>query len=171
MTDSTPFDNAKLTIRKAYPQDAPALAAMLVALCEFEGTQTPFDALKYAKTIQRLIESDNSNYFFLIAESDDVPLGFISYYFGYDLSSLSQGAHVGDLFIRDEWRNAKIGSKLMAAVAKQVMHQSGQWISLTALKTNSHAKDFYEKRGGIAVPVQFYAWGQKGLEKLIKAAS
>lgn len=171
MADSIALDNETLVIRSAYPQDAPAIAAMLSALCQFEGTATPFDALDYAKHIKRLLENEKADYHFVMAELGGKPAGFVSYYFGFDLASLSQGAHVGDIFIRDEFRNHKIGSKLMAKVAERVLHQSGQWISLTALKSNELAKHFYEKRSAVAVPVQFYAWGQQGLESLIKKAA
>lgn len=171
MTDSKKPDNAAVIIRPAYPQDAAAIAAMLSALCAFEGTPTPFTAIEYARHIKTMLESDKSDYQFVMAELDAKPVGFISYYFGFDLSSLSQGAHVGDIFVREEFRKHKVGSKLMAKVAERVLHQSGQWISLTALHSNEDAHNFYQKRSGIAVPVQFYAWGQQGLERLMQKAA
>lgn len=170
MPDSTSFDNAKLTIRRAYPQDAPAIAAMLSALCAFEGTQTPFKPIDYARAIERLIDAKEPNYHFIFAEYDGAPAAFISFYFGYDLSSLAQGAHVGDLYVREQFRGTSLGTKLMAAVGKRVLHQSGQWISLTALRSNERAREFYKKRQGVEVPIEFYAWGQQGIERLMKHA-
>ena len=171
MADSEKPDNAKLTIRNAYPQDAPAIAAMLTALCLYESTPTPFDAIDYTRNIKALIEKNDANYFFLMAEYGEKPVGFVSYYFGYDLTSLAQGAHVGDLFIRDEFRGDGIGTQLLGKVSERVLRQSGQWISLTALRTNEKANAFYTNLNGVPVPVQFYAWGQQGLEHIMKSAT
>ena len=168
MPHSAPFDNAKLIIRGAYPQDAPAIATMLIALCEFEGTQVAHPPLHFAQTIEKLIQQTDASYFFITVEYDGKPIGFISYYFGYDLSSLAKGAHVGDLFVREEYRGASLGSKLMAKVGEHVLRASGQWISLTALRSNEKARDFYKARGGVEVPVTFYAWGQQGIERIMK---
>ena len=170
MKDSQSVDNPKLKIRNAYPQDATAIAAMLVMLCKHEDTPIPFSAVQYASRIRSLIEQPQVSYHFLLAECDSRPVGFISYYYGYDLSSLSQGAHIGDLYVREPFRDKKIGTMLLASVAENVLKQSGEWISLTALRSNELAHAFYQKRGAADVPVRFYAWGQKGLKNLVKTA-
>lgn len=159
-------DKQEICIRMAYPQDAAEIAVMLMALQAHEHTSTGITLDAYTSTIARLITQAPSQYYFTVAEKNERLIGFVSYYFGYDLSTLAKGTHIGDIFVADAMRGQGIGTRLMGYVATKTLSECGYWISLTNVAHNKDAHAFYASLHAFEVPVRFLAWGKTALQQL-----
>ncbi|SIQ18761.1 GNAT family N-acetyltransferase [Maribacter ulvicola] len=93
-------------------------------------------------------KNPSQNQYILIAEADGDFLGFMCAYFNHDdqYGTLLDNLHVG--------LNAQgkgIGTKLMAALAKEVLRRDGtNDFYLWVLDTNAAAISYYERLGGVA---------------------
>lgn len=102
----------------------------------------------------------------LVAQREERVIGLVLYYWGFDTVSASYGYHLADIIVTKTSRNNRIGLQLMQALAKEVLREDGQWISLTVLEKNHAAKQFYKKLGMTKVAVDFLAIGPQALTKL-----
>jgi len=101
----------------------------------------------------------------LVALQGEQVVGAILYYWGFDTVSASDGFHLADIVVVPAQRACGIGSTLFRALAAQCLQDGGQWISLTVLKKNARAQQFYQRHGMVEIDVNFYAIGPKGLAR------
>lgn len=106
-----------------------------------------------------------------VAVTDDIPVGFTFYYFGYDLSSESYGFHLADFAVHANFRRRHVGTQLLAHVAQNCLKHDGKWISLTSAKTNRAAQWFYQKAGLQKVEVDFYGMGPRAMNQFLEQAA
>lgn len=152
------------SIRDATQRDIPAIASLLDQLNRFEGyTQTTnASALEAA-----LFSPDNEvKLAALTAVIDNTPVGTLLYYPGYDTLSASYGYHLADMVVDKNHRTQGIGKALVKALAKKTLAEQKAWISLTALKQNVEATQFYHSLGMSEVSVDFFAMGKTKLAQL-----
>lgn len=153
-----------IRIRAATHSDLTAIADLLLELSRAEGGTT---AIGEEELAQAMFAPDaRVQLYALVAEREGAILGTILYYWGYDVSTASDGIHLADMIVTQAAQRQKIGSKLYTALARQCLAQGGQWISLTALKSNATAKKFYRNQGMKQIAVDFFAIGPTGLTKL-----
>lgn len=134
----------KLAIRTIGMQDAAAVAKMAQRLAASEGEgKTEFNE----EAIRRDVLSPNPHCAIWVAEAGGQPVAFLMAYPGYDMLSASTGWHLGDLWVEPGFRRQGIATQLVLALAAQAKAHGSQWISLTRLKRNHEAKDFYTKLG------------------------
>lgn len=153
----------KPEIRFASVKDADDIVVMLEALAMHEGGPKP---LLTKEVLIRDMLSEQTKpkerpYIVKVADAgEDGLAGVVFYYPGYDLATGTYGMHLGDIYVRADYRRTGLGKRLMGEVARSVLAQKGQWISWTAIKSNKEAKRFYKAVNATSLKtVQFYAMG------------
>ena len=145
-------DKPSLAIRRAYPHEMEAVAAMARALAAEEGETSRATAEACAQAAVT----------FWVATEGAEPLAFAMTYSGYDLASASAGTHLGDIYVLPAYRRRGVGRALLVAIAQE----AGGWLSFTVLEGNKTAQGFYAALGAQPVPVRFMAFGPEGLARV-----
>jgi ribosomal protein S18 acetylase RimI-like enzyme len=92
-------------------------------------------------------------------------VGLVLYYWGYDTVSASHGYHLADIIVEPAQRGQGVGRALFSALAAQCLGEDGQWVSLTVLKKNDRARQFYKALGMVEISIDFFAIGPQGLAR------
>lgn len=156
--------SASSFIRAGVERDIPAIAGLLNALNQSEGyaTITNEAALRAA-----LFGADREVALHaLVAVEDEAVIATLLYYAGYDTLSASVGYHLADMVVAHQHQRRGVGKMLVQALAKQVLAEGKEWVSLTALTRNDAARGFYRSLGMTQVDVAFYAMGKTVLAQL-----
>lgn len=90
-----------------------------------------------------------------------------------ELQQRGYSAEIGALYVLADAQGRGVGTALMAALARALRQQGHDAVSLWVLHTNTHARRFYEWRGGEVVGATGYgsprpevAYGWRDLEAL-----
>ncbi len=151
-------------IRSATRSDATAIAALLQALYHAEGNPVAVDT---ADLQRRLFDAPRGlDVRALVACDGDTVVGTLVYYAGYDVLSASDGYHLADMIVAEGHRRRGVAKALFKALAKQALAEAKEWVSLTALRSNGVAKQFYASLGMTQVDVDFFAIGKTALGRL-----
>lgn len=153
-----------LEIRAALFTDCDAIAALLTELHQTEGYNVIADAGKVARALFVTVQEVQLSA--LVAVRNDVIVGVLLYYPGYDTLSATYGNHLADIIVTKEARTQGVGKALVSALAKSTLAVNKEWVSLTALASNASAQVFYKSLGMSQVPVQFFAAGRQALSQL-----
>ena len=137
-------NDAMLSIRNATAADAAEIVDMVGLLCLHE--EKPLPAFTVEDFLRDCLGSHPA-FSTLVAECDDKLVGYISFYWGYDLETACRGLHIADLFVQSVDRRAGVGGMLVAAVAKHCKNDGGNWVQWFCQKTNRLAFDFYQHLG------------------------
>ena len=139
-----------LAIEGGQPQDAPALAAMIRALAEYErlshlcvGTEDELRAALWGP--DRAAEV-------LIARVDGVPVGFALFFHTFSTFLARRGLWLEDLFVYPDHRGAGIGKALLRAVAAIACDRGCGRFEWSVLDWNAPALRFYESLGATVMP-------------------
>jgi GNAT superfamily N-acetyltransferase len=138
------------TIRQARPADAETIVALAHALDRAEGK--PEGPITAQDVLQTGFGEDAA-FRAVIAEEDDVALGFATYQRRYDIEQAARGLYVGDLYVEPAARRRGIGRALMAAIARVCLEDGGRYLSWNAMEDNAEALAFYRRIGGVIEPV------------------
>ena len=152
------------TIRPAIPEDSAAIALLMSELNREEG----YDVVSDANQITAALFGKNAptSLHALVAQAGEGVAGALLYYAGYDTLSASYGYHLADMIVTKNHRSLGIGRALVKALAAQTLVQEKAWISLTVLKRNTAAREFYTALGMTQVDVDFFAIGKNALAQL-----
>jgi len=136
-----------MEITQPQPSAVDRLAAYWVALATDQrqyGSRLLADENRQAvaETISRHIVADE----LLVAREDDELLGFVMY-------TLEDGRYVQNeqtgmivnLYVRPDWRNDGVGSKLLAAAEAELAADGAETVSLEVLAANDDARRFYRR--------------------------
>jgi GNAT superfamily N-acetyltransferase len=83
----------------------------------------------------------------LIYNDSGEPAGFLLYYHNYSSWRARSGIYMEDLFIREPDRNKGYGTKLMRAVAREVLRSDGVRLDWSAVTWNEKSIGFYKSLG------------------------
>lgn len=160
---NAPHKHQRVSIHKAAPKDAGAIAALAVQLAGHEGQ----DTLACEASICKLIEASSEPRCHVIAADTDLGLAaFAIYYPGYDLTSDTYGFHLSDICVDEALRGQGIGRQMMAHIARHAIGEQREWVSLTAIKRNETAQWFYQSLGFSKIDVHFWAAGKEALASI-----
>jgi len=131
-------------IRPARPDDAPAIAEMLVRMGE--------DLNDPPSATEATIRADGfgpaARFSTLIAEADGRPVGFTLYFPHYSTTRGGPGAYVQDVWTAPEQRGQGLGAALLAAVAARAARDWGAgYLALSVHGHNADAERFYARLG------------------------
>jgi len=143
-------NRAAVAIRPGRPEDAPALAAMIRALAEYErlthlcvGTEDDLRAAIWASDPAAEV---------LIAHVDRQPAGFALFFPTFSTFLARRGLWLEDLFVYPEHRGAGVGKALLRAVAALARDRGCGRLEWSVLDWNTPAIRFYEGLGATVMP-------------------
>ena len=139
-----------IKIRKATPQDAPALAVLLKEIGWFELFKS--EPLKETSRRVRLhIEqclADNSHCLFVAETSEGSIVGYGSVHWLPYLFTRGPEGFVSELFVRESARGQGVGKQLLQAIDAEARARGCVRLSLINLRSReSYQRQFYIKAG------------------------
>jgi len=152
------------TIRPATLEDSHDIALLMSELNREEGYDVVSDASQIAAAL--FGKNASTSLHALVAQAGEAIAGALLYYVGYDTLSASYGYHLADIIVTKAHRKTGIGRALVKALAAQTLTQEKSWISLTVLRRNTAAREFYAALGMTQVDVDFFAIGKNALAQL-----
>ena len=157
------MSTSTLVIRAATAADLPSITALVEQLNREEGYEV---SASVAQLHAVLFGTDaRVRMHALVALQGEQIIGTVLYYWGFDTVSASDGFHLADIVVAKPHRTRGVGSALFRALSAECLREGGQWISLTVLKKNARAQQFYQRHGMVEIGVNFYAIGPKGLAR------
>ncbi len=154
-----------IRIRHGVPKDTPDITELIKELNRLEGYDQSASPSEMADILFHEAGRRISMRA-LVAEQGFSLIGLVLYYWGYDTVTATTGYHLADIIVTQKKRGRGVGRQMFAALAKQCLHEGGQWVSLTVLKRNAKAKKFYTAMGMVDMGVDFYAIGPTALKQL-----
>jgi len=139
---SFPLKAKDITIRKGVVQDYEQIIALIKTFAIFQKTPE-----KVSITLEQMIK-DRDIFQCFVAEVDSTIIAFASFFFGY-YSWSGKGLYLDDLYVKESYRQANIGTKLLNTIiqfAKENQCKSVRW---QVSKWNGNAISFYKKLGAV----------------------
>ena len=133
---------ADIHIRTGIEQDYEQILVLMKAFAGFQKTPG-----KLTITLEQMI-ADKDIFRCLVAEDNNLIIGFASFFFGY-YSWSGKGLYLDDLYVTEKYRKANIGTKLLNSVidvAKENDCKSVRWL---VSRWNENAISFYKKTGAV----------------------
>jgi ribosomal protein S18 acetylase RimI-like enzyme len=132
-------------IRPAFPDDAPAIHAMVVELARDTGkldliTSTSDD-------IRRHGFGDAPAFGTLIALRDGKPVGLAVYFGEFSTWRGRRGVYLQDLYVVPDMRGSGLGRRLVKAVVERTAAEGASYMRLAVDADNDAAAKFYERIG------------------------
>lgn len=136
----------QVVIRDIKPEDADALVAMINALNEDQGYGP---TLFTREAVLRDGFGDRSAFQAIVAEVGQgnlVGYAIISDVYNTDLAA--KGSWLGDLYVDSNYRNEKVGKRLVAGAASLAKQRGSVSLWWTVLAQRDNARRFYQELGG-----------------------
>ena len=135
-----------VTIRRARPDDAAPVAAMIHAHAAED--EHPGSCRITAEDIRAHGFGEDPVIEALIAERGDEAVGFLLFFTNFSSWEGKPGLFVEDLFVEEPSRGQGIGRRLMAAIAKLAVERGYVRIDWSVLE-DARARDFYQGLGAV----------------------
>jgi len=133
----------RVNIRKAKESDFATIISMVHELAKFEQAKD-----KVTNTAEQMA-AEQSYFHCLIAEDENKQiLGIALYFFAY-YTWVGKSLYLDDLYVKEEFRGQKIGSKLLQSVQDIAVVENCKRIRWQVLNWNKPAIDFYKKWGAV----------------------
>jgi len=143
-----------LIVRPAVPADAEVLADMVRQLNAHQNDPTQhFNA---AAALRDALGPDAA-VSALIAELDNVAVGYAFLLPAYESAYAARGLYVADFFITDQARGRGVGRVLVSACAAFAKGQGKTFLWWASKAWNTDAQAFYRKLGAIEEPIMAHA--------------
>jgi len=134
-----------LRIRHLAPEDVPALLALIRGLASYE--KKPHAVVATERELLRDLFGPQPKFRALIAEWEDEPAGYASFFHFYSTYRARSALFLEDLFVLEKFRGKGIGMSLLAAVARLALEEGCFGLRWEVLEWNRQAIEFYEKLG------------------------
>lgn len=147
-----------LRIRPAAVEDAALLAEMIRELAAHQGQAQHVRAT--ADSLRRDAFGARPRAFFLVAEADGAPAGYLSWTEAYGIWAGDGYLNLDDLFVREAWRGAGVGRALMARFAALAGGRRARW---EVEPGNAGARRFYAALGAELAEKVIVRWGPEAM--------
>jgi len=144
------MSGGSLSIAAGQPEDAPALAAMIRALAEFE--RLAHLCVGADEDLRTALWGPAPAAEVLIARVDGVPVGFALFFHTFSTFLARRGLWLEDLFVYPEHRGTGVGRALLRAVATVARDRGCGRFEWSVLDWNAPAIRFYESLGATVLP-------------------
>lgn len=131
-------------IRKARPEDMPAVLELIQELAEFE--KEPDAVIISAEDLKRDGFGTNPAFTCFVAEAAGKIEGMALCYFRYSTWK-GKTVHLEDLVVRESMRGKGLGNALYTRVIEFAKEQGVKRTEWVVLDWNTHARDFYSRSG------------------------
>jgi GNAT superfamily N-acetyltransferase len=155
-----------VSVRRASPEDGPAIVRLITALADFEKLPPPDEA---AQT--RLLNDafgPRPRFEIFIAERKGEVAGYAFVFETYSTFLALPTLYLEDLFVLPEHRAKKVGYALFLHCAQEAVRRGCGRFEWAVLDWNRHAINFYERLGARHLDDwRIYRLDRAGLEKLV----
>lgn len=134
-----------ISIRQATADDAQLLLNLITELARYEKEEQSVKVSAAALREQML--EDKPPFQCLIAESEDVPVGFALYFYAYSTWEGRQTLYLEDLYVSPQHRGTGAGARLMAQLAAIARERDCARFEWSVLDWNEPAIGFYNRIG------------------------
>ena len=134
-----------ILVREATKSDLPVIEQLLKGLVNAIEDTEGIDTGIAIKTWERLL--NNAGSYFLVAEREGTPVGFINFMVRQTILHRSPSALIDELVVAEEYRGKGVGKQLVQAAIEKCRQLGCCEIEVSTEKTNIEAREFYEKCG------------------------
>ncbi|AQA23771.1 acetyltransferase domain protein [Rhodococcus sp. MTM3W5.2] len=135
-------------IRRATPDDAPAITGLIYDLAEYEKAR--HECSVTVEQITTALFGENPSAFCHVAEEAGDVIGLALWFRNFSTWDGVHGIYLEDLFVLPERRGAGHGKALLAALAKECADNDYSRLSWSVLNWNAPSIAFYESLGAAA---------------------
>jgi len=151
MTDShtskPSFSPDRITLRKAVPDDVPAIFSLIQGIAEYERMSDEVVASE-AAVRKTLFDAPHPAAEVILAILDnETPVGFALFFHNYSTFLAKRGLYLEDLFVKPEFRGCGIGKRLLIHLAEIAVKRKCGRMEWSVLDWNEPAIRFYESLG------------------------
>jgi GNAT superfamily N-acetyltransferase len=139
---------AHFKIRRATPEDAPTLLALVHALAEYENLS--HEVVATPEMFREQLFGPNPRAEALVACESGNPIGLAIFFHNFSTFLGKPGLYVEDIFVLPEARGRGYGRALMVALAQLAVQRGCGRFEWTVLDWNKPAIDFYRSLGAEA---------------------
>ena len=132
-------------IRRARPEDIPALVELVYALAEYE--RAPDECHLTADHLETALFGPNPAVFCHVAEHEGEVAGCAIWFLNFSTWRGVHGIYLEDLFVRPEARGTGLGKALLTALAQECVTNNYERLEWSVLNWNTPAIDFYKSLG------------------------
>ncbi len=146
MPDNINTAPGKIRIERVKPENFHIFTGLIEKLAEYERLIPPDEDARL-----RLKEdafSFSPRYEAYLGYIDEIPAGYITFYFTYSTFNAKPTLYLEDIFVLEEWRNHGLGKSLFEFCRNTAKTRSCGRMDWTVLTWNEPSIAFYEKKGG-----------------------
>jgi GNAT superfamily N-acetyltransferase len=129
-------------IRRARPEDVPAIVELVYALAEYE--RAPEECHLTAEQLHIALFGDNPTVFCHVAEHEGQVAGCAIWFLSFSTWRGVNGIYLEDLFVRPETRGTGLGKALLTALAQECVRNNYERLEWSVLNWNTPAINFYK---------------------------
>ena len=137
-------------IRRATPEDVPALVGLVYDLAEYEKSR--HECALTAEQLHASLFGPDPKVFAHVAQRDSggEVLGCAIWFLNYSTWTGTHGIYLEDLFAKPEARGLGLGKALLAALAREAVANGYRRVDWSVLDWNTPSIEFYEALGARA---------------------
>lgn len=135
----------KINIRFAKRSDARTILTLINELAEYEKLSDEVTATE--ENLEQTIFSGETFVEILIAEYENIPVGYALFFKNYSTFLGKAGIYLEDLFVKTSYRGKGIGKELLKKIISVAKERDYGRVEWSVLDWNLPAIDFYKKMG------------------------
>ncbi|TLF75827.1 GNAT family N-acetyltransferase [Nocardia cyriacigeorgica] len=132
-------------IRRAVPEDVPALVELVYDLAEYEKAR--HECTLTAEQLRTALFGPAPALFAHVATLDEQVVGCAIWFLNYSTWDGVHGIYLEDLFVKPQARGTGLGKALIAALAEEAVRNGYSRVSWSVLTWNTPSIEFYESLG------------------------
>ncbi|MBF6086740.1 GNAT family N-acetyltransferase [Nocardia cyriacigeorgica] len=132
-------------IRRALPDDVPALVELVYDLAEYEKAR--HECTLTAEQLHTALFGPAPALFAHVATLDEQVVGCAIWFLNYSTWDGVHGIYLEDLYVKPQARGTGLGKALIAALAEEAVRNRYSRVSWSVLTWNTPSIDFYESLG------------------------
>lgn len=136
-----------LSIKKAVPENIPAVIELMREFAEFENLLEYLEVTE--ESLQKVIFGEDSFVKCLLAFDDDKPIAYAIFYPTFSSFRGQKSVYLEDIFITARYRKYGIGEKMLKKVTKNGKEFGAERMDFQVLEWNTPAVNFYKKHGAV----------------------
>ncbi len=133
------------TVRFAKPSDTSLILQMIKELAEFE--QLLDQVVADEKTLNQSLFLDPKGPEVLIAEENNIPVGFVLFFHNFSTFLGRKGIYIEDLYVKHHCRGKGYGEMLLQKICELAIERNCGRVEWWVLDWNERAINFYKKMG------------------------
>lgn len=137
--------STRVAIRPATAGDSPTILRFIRALAEYE--RLAHEVVATEAELRATLFGHRPAAEVLLAEVDEVPVGFALFFTSYSTFLAQPGLYLEDLFVEPAARGHGVGLALMAALARTAVDRNYGRFEWSVLDWNAPALAFYARLG------------------------